>query len=72
MQPDRVKLDQAATSKNFIRNGRTAPGAPQKNDVKVGALPLVEAAAAAKVKTSVIQLATELLARRSHFWTPHA
>lgn len=47
MYPDRVKSMQANLEK-LIRNGRTTPGAPQKNDIKVVRYP--KATAAAKVK----------------------
>lgn len=47
MHPDRVKSMQATLEK-LIRNGRTTPGAPQKNDIKVVRYP--KATAAAKVK----------------------
>jgi arylsulfatase A-like enzyme len=49
LHPDRVKAMQAAFEK-LIRAGRSTPGAPQKNDIKVVRYPKATAPAKAKKK----------------------
>jgi len=49
LHPDRVKAMQAAFEK-LIRVGRSTPGAPQKNDIKVVRYPKAPPPAKAKKK----------------------